>query len=143
MSAAQSPPSPERSNRNAESEESKAFYDKQSPNSAFGEGAFWGMSAPGIIEDDEEDIAVSNADGGFIGENVPVEAEFRDAVIASVKFARKDGKDWHVSNVNSATTNASGGIDLALVLCSGDLCTQKKFAVSADGVVSAVGGGMF
>ena len=141
MSAA--PPSPERSERNAEGKESKSFYNKESANSAFGEGAFWGMSAPGIIEDDEEGIAVSNSDGGFIGENVPVEAEFKDAVIASVKFARKDGKDWHVSNVNSASKNASGGTDLDLVLCSGDLCTMKKFSVTSGGDVSAVGGGMF
>ena len=144
---ASSPPSsPLRSARNAEGEDAKAFYDKGSPNSAFNERAFFNSNAPGII-DDEEGSAGGVAHGGdLIDDGACPDESFRSDVERAVTFQRaQDGKQWHCSNVNSATRNDDGSCALGLVLCSGDLCTMKKFNVSPEGEVSipASGGGMF
>jgi hypothetical protein len=151
MSTSSSPSSsPSKSGRNAEGADAQAFYDPAHGNAQFNENSFFGHAA-GIIEDDEEDARVAAAadkfsgaliDGGALG----LHEAFRAQVEHAVRFARSaDGKDWHCTSVNSAERKEGGGCSLGLVLCSGDLCTMKKYDVAADGAVTAPasGGGLF
>ena len=146
--ASDTPPgSPIRSERNANSPSSRAYYEKSSPESKFNQNAFFNGNAPGVIEDEPKDTTMSpDSDTSLIDEGACPDESFRVDVERAVKFQRsQDGGKWHCSNVNSATRNADGGCALGLVLCSGDLCTMKKFTVAADGAVTteASGGGLF
>lgn len=145
--ASDTPPgSPIRSERNANSPSSKAYYNKASPESQFNQNAFFNGNAPGIIEDEAEEVKSADSDTDLIDEGACPDESFRADVERAVKFqSNQDGKKWHCSNVNSATRNEDGGCDLGLVLCSGDLCTMKRFTLAADGSVSAAasGSGLF
>ena len=141
--------SPSKSERNAEGADARAFYDKASGNAQFNEATFYGHAA-GIIEDDEEDARKAAAAGKFSGDLIDGGAlgqheAFRAEVEKAVRFARDaDGKDWHCTSVNNAERKQDGSCALGLVLCSGDLCTMKKFNVAVDGTVSApASGGLF
>ncbi len=154
--AGNAPPSPDRSSRNAASPDANKFYDPASPAAQFSSAQFWSGGA-GVVDDDgnvSQPAAAAPAGGGggagdedhTIEDGVPVDAAFRQDVVRAVKWQRaQDGKDWHCSNVNSATRNGDGSAALGLVLCSGDLCTMKNYTVGADGMVSAPAkaGGMF
>ena len=136
MSTPKSPTSPERSGRNAEGKDATAFYENNNEASKFGGSQFWGTQQAGIITDEDDDTTQKMTETDMIDQGVPVDEAFKADVIACVTFMRaKDGKAWHASNVNSAVKNEDGSSSLSLVLCSGDLCTQKKFTV-AKGVVS-------
>lgn len=149
------PPSPDRSSRNAASPDANKFYEAGSAAAQFSSAQFWSGGA-GVIDDDgkvSKPTAAAAAGGEgdededhCIEDGVPVDASFRQDVVRAVKWQRaQDGKDWHCSNVNSATRNGNGSAALGLVLCSGDLCTMKNYTVTVDGTVSAPvkAGGMF
>jgi len=139
MATPGSPPSPNRSIRNAEGKDANAFYEKDSGQSQFGGSQFWGQTAPGVITDEEHDNTIPTASKtteDMIDEGVTVDEAFKADVLACVTHMRAtDGKAWHVSNVNSAVRNGDGSATLGLVLCSGDLCSMKNFTVT-NGVVS-------
>ena len=144
MSTPASPPSPDRSSRNANGEDAKSFYVKNSPQAAFAGGNYWSNNAGTIDEDEAEADGNGASTDGFLDEGVSVPDAFKSDVFACVTFMRKqDSKDWHVSNVNSTTRNDDGSSSLDLVLCSGDLCSMKKFTVSKAGVVTVEKAGLF
>ena len=96
----------------------------------------------------DSSTAAAAADGSEGDEALiecPVDDAHKAAVLAAVKHYNKEtGKNWHVSNVNKVEAAEDGSASVDLVLCSGEMCTMKKFSVNADGVASTVapaGGG--